>query len=127
LEFVHDEQGTAMLATPEGSIYVVFQHAAGYERPVWPPDGGRQRLMMHFDFQVTDLDAGVAEAVALGATLAEYQQQEHLRVLFDPAGHPFCLCLDEQWGAERCRPLDPGQRPQAVRGCAERALGASRA
>ena len=50
---------------------------------------------MHFDFQVADLDAGVAIAVASGATLAEYQPQEHVRVLFDPAGHPFCLCLDE--------------------------------
>jgi catechol 2,3-dioxygenase-like lactoylglutathione lyase family enzyme len=98
--FVHEEQGTAILAAPEGSIYVVFQQAAGYERPVWPPEGGRQRPMMHFDFQVADLDAGVAEAAALGATLAEHQQQEHVRVL---------------------------SHPQAVRGCAERALGASRA
>jgi hypothetical protein len=28
--------------------------------------------------------------------LAEYQPQEHVRVLFDPAGHPFCLCRDEE-------------------------------
>ena len=51
--------------------------------------------MMHFDFQVADLDAAVAEAVALGATVADHQPQENVRVLFDPAGHPFCLCLDE--------------------------------
>ena len=87
--------GTSIVAAPEGSIYIVFQEAADFERPVWPPEGGRQRPMMHFDFQVADLDAGVAEAVALGATLAEHQPQEHVRVLFDPAGHPFCLCLDE--------------------------------
>ena len=31
---------------------------------------GEQRPMMHFDFQVGDLDSAVAEAVALGATLA---------------------------------------------------------
>ena len=78
----------------------MFQHAAGYERPVWPPEGGWLLPMMHFDFHVADLDAGVAEAAALGATLAEHQQQEHVRVL---------------------------SHPQAVRGCAERALGASRA
>ena len=27
----------------------------------------------------------------LGATLAEFQPQDEVRVLFDPAGHPFCL------------------------------------
>nr|WP_245695291.1 VOC family protein [Streptomyces antibioticus] len=46
------------------------------------------------DFQVGDLDSAVAEAVALGATIAEVQPQESLHVLFDPAGHPFCLCYD---------------------------------
>jgi hypothetical protein len=53
------------------------------------------RPMMHFDFQVGDLDSAVAEAVALGATLAEHQPQENVRVLFDPAGHPLCLCRDD--------------------------------
>ena len=50
--------------------------------------------MMHFDFQVDDLDAAVADAVALGAKLATHQPQEHVRVLLDPAGHPFCLCRE---------------------------------
>jgi len=56
---------------------------------------GEQRPMMHFDFQVGDLDSAVAEAVALGATVAGHQPQDNVRVLFDPAGHPFCLCRDE--------------------------------
>jgi hypothetical protein len=51
--------------------------------------------MMHFDFQVGDLDSAVADAVALGASLASAQPQDKVRVLLDPAGHPFCLCLDE--------------------------------
>jgi hypothetical protein len=51
--------------------------------------------MMHLDFQVSDLDAAVAEAVTLGAVLADHQPQESVRVLFDPAGHPFCLCRDD--------------------------------
>jgi hypothetical protein len=42
-----------------------------------------------------ELDAAVAEAVALGASLATAQPQENVPVLLDPAGHPFCLCLDE--------------------------------
>jgi len=51
--------------------------------------------MMHFDFQVGDLDSAVAEAVALGASVAMYQPQDSVRVLLDPAGHPFCLCRDD--------------------------------
>jgi hypothetical protein len=34
------------------------------------------------------------EAVALGATLSAEQPNEAVRVLLDPAGHPFCLCFD---------------------------------
>ena len=59
--------------------------------------------MMHFDFQVGDLDEAVAEAVAIGATLATHQPQENVRVLFDPAGHPFCLCHDAEGGARNAR------------------------
>ena len=91
----HEEPGTAILAAPEGSIYVVFQEASDYEAPVWPPTSGKQRPMMHLDFQVDDLDSAVADAVALGATVAQHQPQENVRVLIDPAGHPFCLCRDE--------------------------------
>lgn len=91
----HQEPGTAIVAAPEGSIYIVFQEAAGYKAPVWPPEDGSQRPMMHFDFQVGDLDAAVLEAVALGATLVQHQPQQNVRVLLDPAGHPFCLCRDD--------------------------------
>jgi predicted enzyme related to lactoylglutathione lyase len=92
----HEEPGTTVLVAPQGSVYLVFQQANDYRRPVWPPEDGEQRPMIHFDFQVADLDAAVAAAVAGGATVAGYQPQETVRVLFDPAGHPFCLCLDEE-------------------------------
>jgi predicted enzyme related to lactoylglutathione lyase len=91
----HEEPGTAILAPPGGATFIVFQEAADYSEPVWPPVAGEQRPMMHFDFQVGDLDSAVAEAVALGARLVEHQPNEQVRVLLDPAGHPFCLCLDE--------------------------------
>jgi hypothetical protein len=91
----HEEPGTAILAAPEGPIYIVFQQAEGYVPPVWPPVDGSQRTMMHFDFQVGDLESSVAEALELGATLAESQPQDNVRVLLDPAGHPFCLVLDQ--------------------------------
>ena len=91
----HQEPGTAVLAAPEGCIYVVFQESPDYRAPVWPPVDSGQRPMMHLDFQVGDLDSAVAEAVALGASLASHQALENVRVLFDPAGHPFCLCRDD--------------------------------
>jgi catechol 2,3-dioxygenase-like lactoylglutathione lyase family enzyme len=91
----HEEPGTAILAPPQGSVYLVFQHAADYQRPVWPPVAGEQRPMMHLDFQVGDLESAVSEALALGATEAEHQPQDNVRVLRDPAGHPFCLCRDD--------------------------------
>jgi predicted enzyme related to lactoylglutathione lyase len=91
----HEEPGTAVLAAPGGSTYIVFQESAGYVAPAWPPLEGEQRPMMHMDFQVGDLSGAVTEAVALGAVVAEHQPQENVRVLFDPAGHPFCLCRDD--------------------------------
>jgi catechol 2,3-dioxygenase-like lactoylglutathione lyase family enzyme len=91
----HEEPGTAILVVPGGSSFVVFQQATGYRAPVWPPVEGEQRPMMHFDFQVGDLDAAVEDALALGASLAEAQPQDDVRVLFDPAGHPFCLVRDD--------------------------------
>jgi len=91
----HQEPGTAILAAPDGSIFIVFQAAMDYQAPVWPPREGAQRPMMHFDFQVGDLESAVADAVALGATVAQHQPQENVRVLLDPAGHPFCLCRDD--------------------------------
>jgi catechol 2,3-dioxygenase-like lactoylglutathione lyase family enzyme len=92
---VHEEPGTAVLGVPGGSSFLVFQQATDYEPPTWPPVPASQRPMMHLDFQVGDLDSAVAEAVALGATEAKHQPQENVRVLLDPAGHPFCLCRDD--------------------------------
>lgn len=51
-------------------------------------------MMMHVDVEVGDLDATVTHAVELGATVAEFQPQPHVRVLLDPDGHPSCLHTD---------------------------------
>ena len=91
----HEEPDTAILSAPGGSIFVVFQKQTEYQPPTWPPEPGDQRPMMHFDFQVGDLEEATREAVALGATLAGHQPHENVRVLIDPAGHPFCLCRDD--------------------------------
>ena len=50
--------------------------------------------MMHLDIEVDDLEASTADALGMGASLADFQPRQNVRVLFDPAGHPFCLCLD---------------------------------
>lgn len=81
--------GIAIEAPDPGALSAFYSQLLGWTI-------GQQRPMMHFDFQVGDLDFAVAEALALGATVAEHQPQAHLRVLFDPAGHPFCLCLDDE-------------------------------
>ena len=75
----------------EGVGYLAVQRADVYERPVWPPRPGSQGMQLHLDFEVSDLEEAVAQALELGAELAEHQPQEDVRVLLDPAGHPFCL------------------------------------
>jgi len=42
---------------------------------------------------VEDLESAVGTLQSLGATLAAYQRPEDggLRVMLDPAGHPFCV------------------------------------
>jgi predicted enzyme related to lactoylglutathione lyase len=88
------EAGGAAIQVPGTSSYLGFDDSAGFEPPVWPAAQGRQRQMMHIDIAVDDLEAAVADAVGLGAKVAEFQPQDDVRVLLDPAGHPFCLYLD---------------------------------
>lgn len=93
---VHEEPGTAVVgAPPAGGSFLVFQEATDYRAPVWPPVEGEPRPMAHLDFQVADLERAVAEALALGASEASHQPNAHVRVMIDPAGHPFCLCRDD--------------------------------
>ena len=92
---VHQELGTAVVKPPQDNVFMVIQQADGYTPPVWPPTEGAQRTMMHMDIQVEDLDDAVADAIELGARLADFQPQDNVRVMFDPAGHPFCLCRDD--------------------------------
>lgn len=86
------QDGTgASLDLGEGVGYLGIQYNADYVRPVWPAVPGLQQMMLHLDFEVTALDEAVAHAVALGAELPTHQPQDNVRVLLDPAGHPFCL------------------------------------
>lgn len=75
----------------EGVAYLNIQYNREYVRPAWPGRAGEQQMMLHLDFEVVDLAAEVDRAVGLGAQLPEFQPQPNVRVLLDPAGHPFCL------------------------------------
>ncbi|MGY1839269.1 MULTISPECIES: VOC family protein [unclassified Modestobacter] len=72
-----------------------FQREPDHVPPVWPAGDGDPRMQAHLDIAVDDLAAASAFAQSLGATLAAFQPQEHVRVHLDPAGHPFCLYLPE--------------------------------
>jgi hypothetical protein len=70
-----------------------FEYEEQWARPVWPARAGRQSATQHLDLCVDDLEASTAWATQCGATLADTQPQDDVRVLFDPVGHPFCLFL----------------------------------
>ena len=77
----------------DGGATIAFQHAPDHVRPAWP-DGTAQQA--HLDFDVPDLDVGERQVLALGAEKAQTQTQpDSWRVYLDPAGHPFCLVLDD--------------------------------
>lgn len=69
-----------------------FQQVEDYSPPVWP--GQEVPQQMHLDVIVDDLAAGEAAVLELGATRHDHQPGTTFRVFLDPAGHPFCLCVD---------------------------------
>ena len=89
-----DEPDWATVRPPSGGPGLSFQLERAYVRPTWPAGPGDQQMQLHLDIEVEDLEGAVAYALDAGATLAEFQPQEHVRVLLDPAGHPFCFFAD---------------------------------
>lgn len=87
--------GLSVAPSADAGYYLGFQTEPRYQRPVWPPDPGDQQMQMHLEIEVDDLDQAVAHALSVGATTADFQPQPDVRVMLDPAGHPFCLYLDE--------------------------------
>lgn len=85
--------GWAQVRPPDGEPgpTLNFEYERHFSRPVWPSVAGGQTASQHLDIEVTDLGAAVEWAVTQGATLADVQPQEDVRVLVDPSGHPFCL------------------------------------
>lgn len=91
------ENGWAQLRPPAGETGTTlnFEYEAKFTRPVWPVADGAQNATQHLDIAVGDLDETVRWALAAGAILAGVQPQEDVRVMLDPAGHPFCLFEDD--------------------------------
>ena len=83
------------LKVDDSTHYLAFQLERDHRPPVWPnPGPGDQQMQVHLDVGVASVEEAVADALALGARLAEFQPQDDVRVMLDPAGHPFCLYLD---------------------------------
>ena len=87
--------GASVAPSEDAGYNLGFQTERHYVRPVWPAAPGQPQMSMHLEIEVDDLDSAVAFAVSVGAELAEFQPQTTVRVMLDPAGHPFCLYLDE--------------------------------
>ncbi len=80
-------------ATNQGAYPgITFQKNPDYKPPIWPEEAEAQQQMAHLDFVVNDLDKAVQHAIRCGATVAGKQFSDGWTVMFDPAGHPFCLC-----------------------------------
>jgi predicted enzyme related to lactoylglutathione lyase len=71
---------------------ITFQQVEAYTPPKWPTQEVPQQ--MHLDVIVDDLDTAETAVLDFGATKHHHQPGTSFRVFLDPAGHPFCLCLD---------------------------------
>lgn len=93
-----DGAGWLKLHNPSGGTSLNIQAEETYEPPTWPEELGRQAKMMHLEILVDDLDAAVRLVVRIGGSEAAHQppDRDHtrLRVMLDPAGHPFCLFVE---------------------------------
>jgi hypothetical protein len=89
-----DEPDWVTLRPGGGAPGLSFQLESEHVPPSWPAGRGQQQMQLHLDIEVADLAAATEHALAAGATLAGFQPQQHVRVLQDPAGHPFCLFIE---------------------------------
>lgn len=81
----------AQISPPGGGNKISFQRVEDFRAPGWPDQDIPQQA--HLDVWVDDLDDGEAAVLELGATKAPVQPGTDFRVFLDPAGHPFCLCV----------------------------------
>jgi hypothetical protein len=92
LDWKIDVSADRASACAEDGQCISFHRVDGYTPPIWPTQERPQQ--MHLDVIVDDLDAAEAAVIDLGATKHPDQPGTSYRVFLDPAGHPFCLCLN---------------------------------
>ena len=93
--FTDSEEWATLAPSKDAGYNLAFQTEKDYVRPIWPAAEGEPQMSMHLDLEVDDLEEAVAHALSVGAQEAAFQPQDTVRVMLDPAGHPFCLYLDE--------------------------------
>lgn len=94
-EVIHSEDEYAMIKA-EGDqgagAPIGFGRIEDYQPPQWPDPAVPKQF--HLDLFVEDLDAVEEQCVRWGARRPATQPNaDRWRVLLDPAGHPFCICL----------------------------------
>jgi predicted enzyme related to lactoylglutathione lyase len=90
-EIAHAQDEYAMI-TDENGTSIGFGQIEGFTPPPWPEADSPKRY--HLDLHVDDLDKAELRCTELGAGKPEFQPGgDRWRVLTDPAGHPFCVCL----------------------------------
>jgi catechol 2,3-dioxygenase-like lactoylglutathione lyase family enzyme len=92
-EILGESPDWSATSTPHG-WRIGCQLAPDYRPPTWPSQELPQQL--HLDFQVPDVRAAAERAHALGAASTGSGDGQQLIVMTDPAGHPFCLCANDQ-------------------------------
>jgi predicted enzyme related to lactoylglutathione lyase len=85
------EPDWAKLEPPGGGTGLSFQAEPLHVSPVWPTAKAHPQMQIHLDIGVDDLESAVKHAIETGAVLAGHQPLKSVRILLDPAGHPFCL------------------------------------
>ena len=100
-----DGEGWAQLRDPNGAVGMNIQAEPWYQPPTWPEtteirpgiQHKIQHKMMHLEIEVDDIDAAIETVLDAGGTIASHQpagrNPSRIRVMLDPAGHPFCLFL----------------------------------
>ncbi|MEV4755134.1 VOC family protein [Micromonospora sp. NPDC049559] len=92
-KITHSADEYAMIG--DGDRAIGFGRVEGYQPPRWPDTSAEKRY--HLDVYVDDLDRAEARCRAAGAAKPDFQPGgERWRVLTDPAGQPFCICLRPQ-------------------------------
>ncbi len=93
-----DGRGWIQLSDPAGGVGLNVQADPDYVPPTWPETPTGNGKMMHFEVLVHDLPRAVDAVLLAGGSEARFQPPDRdgdrLRVMLDPAGHPFCLFVE---------------------------------